>query len=75
MSMKPGATMRPRASRTRAASPARFGPDRGDAIALDGDVGGGAGAPLPSTTVPFLIRSDQAISAERASPTAPKSLR
>ena len=43
MSMKPGATMRPRASMDPRGLAAEIVPHRGDAIALDGDVGGGGG--------------------------------
>src|SRR5260221_12891423 len=62
MSMKPGDTMRPRASTVRAASPERLGPTetmRSFSMATSAAT---AGAPLPSTTVPFLIRSDQLMS-------------
>src|SRR3989442_7832057 len=61
MSMKPGATMSPRASRVRAASPERLPPTatmRSPSTATSAAI---AGAPLPSTTVPFLISSDQAM--------------
>src|SRR5215469_5793650 len=61
MSMKPGATMRPRASIVRAASPARLGPIAAIRSPSTATSASAAGAPLPSTTVPFLIRSDQAI--------------
>src|SRR5262249_50088075 len=59
MSMKPGATMRPCASTLRAASRERFWPTetmRSFSMATSAVI---AGAPLPSTTVPFLISSDQ----------------
>ena len=39
MSMKPGATIRPLASITRSASAGEPRPHRGDAVALDRDVG------------------------------------
>src|SRR5262249_45253407 len=61
MSMKPGATIRPRASMVRAASPERLGPTatmRSFSMATSATT---AGAPLPSTTVPFLISSDHAM--------------
>src|SRR5262249_50446938 len=61
MSMKPGATMRPRASIVRAASPARSGPIaamRSPSTATSAAI---AGAPLPSTIVPCLMRSDHVI--------------
>src|SRR6185436_16871719 len=61
MSMKPGATIRPRASITRAASPARPGPTAAIRSPSTATSAARAGAPLPSTTVPFRIRSDQAM--------------
>src|SRR5690242_2253719 len=59
--MKPGATIRPRASITRAASPARAGPTAAMRLPSTATSAARAGAPLPSTTVPFRIRSDQAM--------------
>src|SRR5512137_3193124 len=61
MSMKPGATIRPLASITRAASPARPGPTAAMRSPSTATSAARAGAPLPSTTVPFRIRSDQAM--------------
>src|SRR5262252_84463 len=61
MSMKPGATIRPRASIVRAASPARCGPTAAMRSPSTATSAVTAGAPLPSMTAPFLISSDQAI--------------
>src|SRR4029077_9121387 len=59
--MNPGVTIRPRASITRAASPARAGPTAAMRSPSTATSAGRAGAPLPSTTVPFRMRSDQAM--------------
>src|SRR6266581_4769458 len=61
MSMKPGATISPLASMTRGASPLR--PEPRAAIRSPSTATSAAtpGAPLPSTTVPPLMRSDQAM--------------
>src|SRR6185503_1872933 len=61
MSMNPGATISPLASITRAASPARPGPTAAMRSPSTATSAARAGAPLPSTTVPFRIRSDQAM--------------
>src|SRR5512136_2040865 len=61
MSMKPGATIRPLASITRAASPVRSGPTAAMRSPSSATSAARAGAPLPSTRVPFRIRSDQAM--------------
>src|SRR5262252_2656531 len=61
MSMKPGATVWPAASITRAASPVRPEPTatiRSPSMATSA---ARAGVPLPSIREPFLTRSDQAI--------------
>ena len=54
MSMKPGATTRPRASmRRRAGAPAAAERcDTGDAVAADRDVAGNQALPVPSTILP-----------------------
>src|SRR5216683_6525815 len=59
MSMKPGATIKPLASIVRAASPARLGPIAAIRSPSSATSATTPGAPLPSTTVPFLMRSDQ----------------
>src|SRR2546426_1311390 len=61
MSMKPGATTSPLASMVRAAWPVRAGPTAAIRSPSSATSAATAGAPLPSTTVPFLIRTDQAI--------------
>src|SRR6266540_2652096 len=59
--MKPGATMRPRASMVREATPSRPGATATMRSPSTATSAATAGAPLPLTTVPFLISSDQAI--------------
>src|SRR6266702_701175 len=61
MSMKPGATISPLASMVRAAWPVRAGPTAAIRSPSSATSAATPGAPLPSTTVPFLIRTDQAI--------------
>jgi len=56
--MKPGATIRPLASITRAASPPRCGSTAAMRSPSTATSAARAGAPLPSTTMPFrTIRS------------------
>src|SRR5438477_7708027 len=74
MSMKPGATMSPRASIVRAASPERSRATaamRSPSIATSAAA---AGAPLPSTTVPCLISSDHMGLTRRGPRRPPRSL-
>src|SRR5947207_14823274 len=61
MSMKPGATIIPWASMAGAAWPVRAGPTAAIRSPSSARSAATPGAPLPSTTVPFLIRTDQAI--------------
>src|SRR5215510_6263534 len=61
MSMKPGATVWPAASITRAASPVRPWPTATIRSPSTATSAARAGAPLPSISEPFLTRSDQAI--------------
>src|SRR5262245_65855641 len=61
MSMNPGATMRPRASMVRAASPWSAGPTAAIRSPSTATSPVADGAPLPSTIVPRFKRSDQAI--------------
>src|SRR5256885_13041609 len=61
MSMKPGATISPLASMVRAVWPVRAGPTAAIRSPSSATSAATPGAPLPSTTVPFLIRTDQAI--------------
>src|SRR5688572_22555515 len=59
MSMNPGVTISPLASITRSASPVSPGPTAAMRSPSTATSAARAGAPLPSTTVPFRIRSDQ----------------
>src|SRR4030095_7375191 len=61
MSMKPGVTISPLASMTRVASPLRPEPTAAMRSPSTATSAATPGAPLPSTTVPPLMRSDQAI--------------
>src|SRR4029450_10830643 len=61
MSMKPGVTISPLASMTRVASPLRPGPTAAMRSPSTATSAATPGAPLPSTTVPPLRRSDQAM--------------
>src|SRR5882672_9759849 len=61
MSMKPGVTISPLASMTRVASPLRPEPTAAMRSPSTATSAATPGAPLPSTTVPPLRRSDQAI--------------
>src|SRR6266498_4249676 len=61
MSMKPGATINPLASMTRVASPLRREPKAAMRSPSTATSAATPGAPLPSTTVPPLMRSDQAM--------------
>src|SRR4026207_180066 len=59
--MKPGATMSPVASMTCAASPDRPGPTAAMRSPSSATSAARAGPPLPSTTVPFRVRSARAM--------------
>src|SRR6266436_1833921 len=61
MSMKPGVTISPLASMTRVASPLRLEPRAAIRSPSTATSAATPGAPLPSTTVPPLMRSDQAM--------------
>src|ERR1700675_2871191 len=61
MSMKPGATIRPLASMVRSPWPARLGAIAAMRSPPSATSAATPGAPLPSTTVPCLIRSDHAM--------------
>src|SRR5262245_22598070 len=62
MSMKPGVTVRPAASITRSAAPARPGSTATTRSPSTATSAARAGAPLPSTTVPPRSSRDQATS-------------
>ena len=68
MLMKPGTTARPVGIDHGGGTGGSEVADRGDAVAVDGDVGRAAGAPVPSKTVPPRIRTSKAGAGGAAGP-------